>query len=364
MKIVVAVTNDLNFDQRMIRSCTALAEAGYDVHFVGRELAYSPDLEPRPYSQHRLKCNVNQGPAFYAEYAVRLRSHLADTEFDLAIACDLDTILPITLVCQRRKIPFVYDAHEYFTEVPELEGRHVVKSIWSLIGQKCVKRAAACYTVGPKLAGVLSKEFGMAFEVVRNVPFRSGRPIMPYADRDPVILYQGALNEGRGIETAIDAMLQIDGLELHLAGEGDLSDMLRSRVRDSGLNPKVKFLGRVTPAALSEITDRVLIGLNLLENKGLSYYYSLANKFFDYMQAGTPSVNMNFPEYAQLLSEDRTGTAMARLDIETYVHAIESLRQEQEWQKMSQACEIARERHNWENEKVKLIDLIGRVLNG
>ena len=41
------------------------------------------------------------------------------------------------------------------------------------------------------------------------------------------LLYTGALNEGRGIETALAAMRRLDGVHLWLAGEGDLSEPLR-----------------------------------------------------------------------------------------------------------------------------------------
>ena len=44
------------------------------------------------------------------------------------------------------------------------------------------------------------------------------------------------------------------------------------------------------PAALREVTRHAAVGIMLLENIGLSDYYSLANKFFDYLHAAVPMV--------------------------------------------------------------------------
>jgi hypothetical protein len=52
--LVLAVTNDLNYDQRMIRICSSLAKAGYAVTLVGRRWAKTPALVNRPFAQKRL----------------------------------------------------------------------------------------------------------------------------------------------------------------------------------------------------------------------------------------------------------------------------------------------------------------------
>ncbi|WP_205127803.1 hypothetical protein, partial [Okeania hirsuta] len=62
----------------------------------------------------------------------------------------------------------------------------------------------------------------------------------------------------------------------------------RGLTKELDLQKQVKFLGYLDPEELRRITPQAHLGLNLLENKGLSYYYSLANKTFDYLQAGLP----------------------------------------------------------------------------
>ncbi|RLD22241.1 MAG: hypothetical protein DRI69_01775 [Bacteroidetes bacterium] len=361
--IVVTVTNDLTYDQRMIRTCSTLVDEGYRVTLVGRVLEESGELIDRSFLQVRLKCNVNNGPLFYAEFNRKLLLYLGDVDFDLAVACDLDTILAVTRAAKSQGVPFIFDSHELFTEVPELDGRNLVKSVWSRIGKICIPAAARCYTVGSSIAAELSRRYGKTFEVVRNVPVLSHDGIHSWEERDAVIFYQGALNAGRGLEVLIDCMAEIDGYELVLAGEGDLSHTLRQRAQEKGLESKVQFLGRISPGQLPELTGRARLGINILEPRSKSYYYSLANKFFDYMQAGTPSINMAFPEYLSILSKDKTGITIDALSTDKMTLAIKSIIEDQGlWSRLSKNCDLAREKYCWEKEKEVLLKIYEETL--
>ena len=47
MRIIFTVTNDLNYDQRMIRICNSLSQRGYDIKIIGRKFNDSPSLEKK-----------------------------------------------------------------------------------------------------------------------------------------------------------------------------------------------------------------------------------------------------------------------------------------------------------------------------
>ncbi|MEQ1744987.1 MAG: glycosyltransferase [Saprospiraceae bacterium] len=362
--IVLTVTNDLTYDQRMQRICSALAEAGHSVELVGRELPHSLPLDGQPYRQCRLCCRFNHGFLFYAEHNIRLWAYLMRVRCDAVGTVDLDTLPAGCLAAVLRGKKRLFDAHEYFTEVPEVVSRPAVKFFWEMVARLCLPFYRHAYTVGPCLAEIFEKKYGIAFGVVRNMPLRDASFTIHHSSFKKVLLYQGALNAGRGIEQMLEAMRQLAGVELWLAGEGDLSGRLRQLAAEFGVEKQVRFLGFVKPADLKALTAQAWLGINVLENKGLSYYFSLANKFFDYVQAGVPVLTMDFPEYRALNEQHEVAVLLKKLTPEAVAESVGRLLEDPvEYEKLRRAALAAREQWVWENEKPRLLNYWAAMLS-
>src|ERR1700741_2550650 len=93
--IVLTVTSDPNYDQRMIRICTTLHNAGYHVTLIGRERPNSKPLIQRHFKQVRIKQRIDSGKLFYFLYNLKLFLLLLFKRMDAVCAIDLDTILPV-----------------------------------------------------------------------------------------------------------------------------------------------------------------------------------------------------------------------------------------------------------------------------
>ncbi|MBI1184202.1 glycosyltransferase [bacterium] len=356
--IIFTVTNDLTYDQRMHRICNSLGRAGYHCTLVGRRLPQSQALSHQLFQTKRLRCFYNKGKLFYLEYNLRLFIYLLfRTEFHAVCAIDLDTLLPATLVAFIKRKKLGYDAHEYFTEVPEVVNRKLVKRVWHTVAKWCIPKTDFRYTVGHKLAEVFEQVYGKPFDVVRNVPVY--RPFSKVEKQEKYLLYQGALNEGRGLEQLILAAPKL-GMKVLFAGEGDLSDSLREMAAQSHAE-NIHFLGFVKPDELKEITAKAFLGYNLLENKGLSYYYSLANKFFDYAMAGVPCLISPFPEYESLNSIYKMAVP-CELTAQGIVESVKALvADENNYTQLSNNCLAAAKELNWDKEEKELLKIYESV---
>jgi glycosyltransferase involved in cell wall biosynthesis len=351
-KLLFAVTTDLNHDQRMQRICTTLACQGYEVELVGRKKPNSKTLLDQPYTQHRLACKFNKGKIFYIEYMLRLYFYLGKKKYDALCAIDLDTALPVYFQAKKKRVPFVYDAHEYFPEVIEVTDRKIVKSIWTAIEKFIVTRTKHAYTVTQSIADIFHNKYRTKFEVIRNLPVLQ---VCTAPVKTPkTILYQGAVNAGRGLEPLLRAMVDLDA-QLIICGEGDVLDNLKQLAKELKIEEKVVFKGQVLPQELLQITLDCQVGVMLLENKGLSYYYSLANKFFDYIHAGVPQLVIDFPEYRQLNEKYKVGL-LTGLNVQEIREKLELLLTDKAlYQTLVKNCELAKQELNWKQEEQRLI---------
>jgi glycosyltransferase involved in cell wall biosynthesis len=172
------------------------------------------------------------------------------------------------------------------------------------------------------------------------------------------------LNEGRGLEVALAALALLPAhFTLWLAGKGDLTARLTTQVAELGLQGRVRFWGFVPPAELPDLTAQAWLGLNLLESRSLSYYYSLANKAFDYMQAGLPAIHMDFPEYRALQEEWQCFQLLTTLEPQTLATRIESLAEEPAtYERLVQQNKAAAARLHWAGEAERLRDYYMRFV--
>ncbi|MEP7145141.1 MAG: glycosyltransferase family 4 protein [Ferruginibacter sp.] len=347
------VTTDLTYDQRMIRICTSLALAGFTVMLVGRKLKSSLPVTPQPFQQERIRCFFEKGKLFYAEYNTRLFFFLLLKKMDCICAIDLDTILPCYFISMIKKIKRVYDAHELFCEMKEIVTRPGIYKIWKRIESFAVPKYHAGYTVNQPIAGEFMKMYGVNYQVIRNIALL--RPIIPVQRNEKIILYQGAVNEGRSFETLIPAMTDVKG-KLLVCGDGNFMQQAKQLVNENGLDEKVIFRGKVTPEELREITSQAYIGVTLFENKGLSNYFSLGNRFFDYLHAGIPQLCVDYPVYRQI--NDELPFAVLVKDLSAKNLAVELnnlLSNEVLYKSLQQNCMQARLRYNWQEEEKVLI---------
>lgn len=356
-RILMLLINDVTHDQRIYRISKSLATAGAEVVIFGRFLHESKPIQWEHAIISRFPIRPTEGPLLYLRLNLRFIQEARSLgTFDIVVSNDFDT-LPAGFILTRRKSCWVFDAHEHFIEVPELKNRFVRRNIWHGVGLFCVPRADLAYTVCQELTRLLSLTYGNDFHTIPNFPEEGPKDFKADSSKT-MILYQGALNEGRGLEVAIDTMHQLENMRLELAGEGDLSSALRQKVERENLTDRVIFLGKLSPDQLRKKTREAFIGLNLLDGSSLNYYYSLANKYFDYAAAGIPSLNMRFPEYEQMDPQQTHSLLIEDLNAHVIAEQITALKNDPDrYQAMCHAAFSFAEAHRWSKVEKKLLSL-------
>lgn len=361
-KVVLAVISDLVSDQRVDKVATFLHEKGCEVLLIGRKFEHSPTVDARSYLTTRIRCRYKNGPLQYIEFNIRLFLRLLRTDAHIYVSNDLDTLLPVYAVAVLKNKPIVYDAHEYFTGVPELMEKKVRRRIWKMLERLLLPRLKHAYTVNESIANLYRNEYGIDMRIVRNLPRTvSSNSIIPdtnHFEETKILIMQGAgINRDRGFEEAIQAMRYLDrSFLLWIVGSGTIIHELRSLVQELALQNNVTFIDRVPYLELMKYTRQAFLGLSLDKPVSLNNELSLPNKLFDYLNAGVPVLATALPEVKKIIDHYDVGKCISAADPILISDAIKSIAQNgpvySQW-KLNTS--IAMKELNWANE-TKVLD--------
>ena len=367
-KAIVSVINDLVTDRRVHKTCMLLAEQGFEVTLVGRVLKNSLPLDQRAYKTHRMKLWFEKGVPFYAEFTIRLFFFLLNNKANLLVANDLDTLLPNYHFSKQRKCALIYDSHEIFCEVPELQHTPLKKKIWESLEKAIVPKLSYCITVNQSIANWFTEKYKIEFKVVRNIPDKiSVDRIKTKAELNlptdkKIILLQGAgINVQRGAEEAVDAMRYIDNAILLIIGGGDVIDNLKLIINNSKLEDKVMMLPKMKPEELYQYTCNADIGLSLDKATNINYQYSLPNKLFDYVYAGVPVLASPLKEIKSFIDTYKVGVCIQEHNAKHIADKINLVLASPDYTEWKANTKIAAQENSLEKEKQVWIDLIKQI---
>ena len=356
LKIAVLVSNDLTFDQRVRKTCEVMIAAGHEPILVGRAL---PESDPYdgPGSAVRFPLFFKSGPLFYTELQISLLKWLGKAEIDRIWANDLDTLLPSVVVGRHRKIPVVYDSHEFFTEAAGLTGKPLRRNIWLFIEKYCISKLDKMLTVNESIAKEFRQRYGVKVDILRNMPVLKSIPDVTTRTAFlefgiptdlPILLLQGAyMDRDRGTSDAVDALAVMTDVRLVLVGAGIEFDESVERMNDPRWKDRLHCIPRLNYDKLRILTASADVGLSLDKGLHANYLLSLPNKLFDFIHVGLPIVASPMVEVRQIVEENGVGVVLKDVTSEAISDGVAQIlsKPREFW---FSKCMIARENLHWD----------------
>ena len=255
----------------------------------------------------------------------------------------------------------IYDTHELETETKSQSGLR--KKIAKLIEKKCINYVDHTFVVSESIASWYEEQYHLRRPtVVLNVPFLTEKIKSNYfrekfgiQNSKKIILYQGDLSYGRGVEAILNCFLKnrIDGCVVIFMGNGDLIEKIESASKSSDSIFAHDF---VPPKDLFRYTSSADIGVSLIENTCLSYYYCLPNKFFEYAMAGLPVIVSNVIELSKMVNFAGNGVVSDCTDEHCFGESIDKILRLDLVELGIRSRQIA-EQYCWNVQEVKILKI-------
>jgi glycosyltransferase involved in cell wall biosynthesis len=354
----------------VLRIAETVTRLNCEITIIGRKSGDCCDSNMIPFKTKRFRMLFKRGFLFYKFYNIKLFFYLLFQKYDLLVANDLDTLLPNFLVSKLKCLPLVYDSHEYFTGVPEIQDRPFVKWVWKSIEKMIFPQLKLVMTVSNSIAQQYEREYGIRPVTVRNCSKKADE-ILPFSkeeigirkDHLLLILQGTGINVDRGGEELLEAVSETDKMSLIIVGSGDLLDFLKNKVVELNLSDRVKFFPKVAWDELMRFTKSADVGLSLDKDTNINYRFSLPNKLFDYISAGIPVIAGELQEVSKIVKEYNCGIIIPKVSPEEIVKAIRRLIENPGLlAELKKNAVIASESINWEKESVKVTEFYSLII--
>lgn len=269
------------------------------------------------------------------------------------------------------KAPVVYDAHELWPHRNRADASALKRFVVGLGDRYFARRASAVITVSESIAAHMKKKYAVRdVVVVRNTPPLALRTAPPsHAEFShllrPRFLYLGGIVANRGLEQLIQALPMTSGGVLLAVGpaRAEVQARLEALATSLGVRDRVVFPGKVPEASVVATAAQCDVGVSLIQNYCLSYYYSLPNKLFEYLHAGLPVLVSDFPDMRALVSKYEAGAACDPSDPASIARGMDELaRDPAVVARFKENALRAAQDLNWENEQQRLLGLYQRLV--
>lgn len=320
--VAMLLSNAYRPDPRVQKEARALARAGYRVTVIcwDRRGEFEPMQERDGFVVRRI--HVRSGysagsrqvlhlPRFWWRAVQDLRA----LQPDLVHAHDLDTAPAAAWYAARRRISWIFDAHECYPEQIRPQVHPLIYRLLLALEQQMARRATRVLTVGETLAERF-RALGGHVAVVGNYQAREAfvpRRALSRADiglrsDDYVVAYIGGFTTARAILPLIAATDLCRDVTVLLLGDGPQRAAIEAALPS---HPRVCYLGLVPQedvAAYTTLADVIYYGLYAADGNSR---YSSPNALFNALAAGKPLLTTDTGEIARIVRQEACGIVVA-----------------------------------------------------
>jgi len=363
-KVLITFLGNINYDTRCKNLYDTFSANNFDVEFIGFDWMTEGFTETRgEISIIKLKKGF-LSLSFYLKFIWHIKLKLLNTKASIIFAEDIYSLPFAVIFGKLKRAKIYYDSRELFGYLAGLKDKKLKQLFWKWTEKFFIKNADYVMVTGSMDGEFLIKEYGIKnIILLRNLPRYYKLPLkldlhshLQINKVKKIILYQGVLLKGRGIEKVFSVLNELPNHVFVIAGGGEYEEYYQKLAAQMNIAYQVFFLGKLTQEELPKITSSVDIGVSLIENLSVSYYHALPNKLFEYIMAEVPVIASNLPQMKEIIDKYDVGFAVNIDNKDELISAIKKLSEDTDlYESKKQNCHIASQELNWEKEVTALL---------
>ncbi|RHW37246.1 glycosyltransferase [Neobacillus notoginsengisoli] len=304
-----------------------------------------------------------------ANIYIRMVARARLKKYDIYHSNDLNTLIQgyVSAKWRFKKKKLVYDSHEVQTSRTGYNS-----PVYGKLESFLVKKIDTMIVENDTRAKFNEELYGFYPNVVHNYPFKhigegteviSIHQMFNLPKDEKILLYQGGIQVGRGLEKLIKAVPLFKKGTLVLVGDGKQKPELVKMVEAMNLHNRVKFIPKALLEDLPKFTRNAYLGFQVLNNVCFNHWSASSNKLFEYMMSGVPVVACSFPEIKRVVVEEQVGICVDSHDYKDIARAVNILLEDEELRNQySRNCLTAKEKYNWEQEKKVFLSIYDQII--
>jgi glycosyltransferase involved in cell wall biosynthesis len=222
-------------------------------------------------------------------------------------------------------------------------------------------------TINDSIAAELENRYGVSPTVVMNSaelgPIKGDHPLRSAfgLDQRRVVLFHGALQEGRGLGQLVESIPYLQGNPaVVFLGDGPLQERYRQLSSTAAYAEKLYVHDAVDREVLPDWIADADVGVIPFQPVDRNHLLSTPNRLFEYIATGVPTVVSDFPEMRRVIAETDGGLTCDPVRPVSIAAAVSRLLDEPDdrrEERRAKAKAAASNRYSWHAQKKKLLEV-------
>ena len=382
-KICMLVDNDVVNDSRVLKEADSLSRENYDVSILA---LHNPGLKYFEYYNDfkiiriivwtRIFRSKILLPLKFLECFIRMFIIALKLKADFYHCHDIGPMIAAWPAARINNSKIIYDSHELEYDRNFGRWHRLLNRVYERIFINLVDHIIV--SDGKYRAKVMNEKnkCSVPMTYVMNCPpkielnqkdeFRL-REKLKIPQSKKIIVYIGKSMPGRGINTILSILSQLENVNLVFIGKYDHWQIKEWGERYN-VTDKIKSIGPLHYTDVIKFISGADLGLVLIKKTCLSYYFSTPTKLFDCIAAGLPVLTSNFPAMENIIYNKVSKPLGNSVNPNNKNQILEVIKKIIQYNSsdFDNIKSISRDLHikkyNWENQEKKLLDVYSKLI--